>query len=41
MFLGVKRNGTANAVEDCSLYKIVKNQIMEILYDFPYQLQEI
>ena len=35
MLLGVRRNGTAQATDDCMLYKIQKNQLSEILEDFP------
>lgn len=34
MFSGIRRNGTAQASEDCQLYKIQKNQIEDILSDY-------
>ena len=35
MFCGTRRNGTATAAEDCQLYKIQKNQLEDVLTDFP------
>lgn len=35
MFCSIRRNGTAQATEDCQLYKIQKSQIEDVLSDFP------
>jgi len=35
LFCGTRRNGTAQAADDCHLYKIHKNQLEDVLTDFP------
>lgn len=34
-FLGLKRNGTAQVIESCQLFKLSKQHIMDILIDYP------